>query len=143
MGPPQLVDTTPTTVDVTPGHVVFWDGAQRAGRLRDVPAYLAMHWQKHLCASIVDEPVSAGVASHSRDDMARVQRRGHNRTPCDSDDLRDTSTDLTADADADHLSAAGVGPAPPGPVPPGQLFSSYTFELYGFHNFGSASSVAA
>jgi hypothetical protein len=129
------LDVTPTTVDVTHGFVVFWDGAQRSGRLHDVPAYLAMFWRKHGWASIVSEPAGAGVASRSRDDMARVQRRGHDRTPCESDDLRDASTDLTDDEPP--------RPAPTPGMPSGTPCASDKNGLYGSPQIPYTNAVVA
>lgn len=90
-------DTTPCTVTVTPGHLVFHDGAQRDGTLHDVPKHLAMHWQKHHFATIVDEPVGAGAASNTEHvDITRVQDVAMTASFAASHDLRDADTDHTA-----------------------------------------------
>lgn len=110
------LDQTPTTVDVAAGLEVFWDGAQRSGRLHNVPAYLAMHWQKHSWATIADEPVGAGVASNTPAGR-QVQDVATTAAPCESHDLRD--------AGADPMGATGV------PGQEGTPRNSDTFCLYG------------
>jgi hypothetical protein len=45
------------TVDVTPGRLVYWDGQQRGGTLRDVPKHIAMQWLQARYASVVYEPM--------------------------------------------------------------------------------------
>lgn len=111
-------DTTPCTVTVTPGHLVFHDGAQRDGTLHDVPKHLAMHWQKHHFATIVEEPVGAGAASNTEHvDITTVQGAATTAHSLrESDDLRNADTDHTVSG---GWPGAAVG-APPAPAPGGK-----------------------
>lgn len=81
---------------MTPGHLVFHDGAQRDGTLHGVPKHLAMHWQKHHFATIADELVGAGAASNTEHvDTPRVQDVAMTASFAASHDLRDADTDPT------------------------------------------------
>jgi hypothetical protein len=127
---PRL-DTTPTTVDVAPGHEVFWDGAQCSGRLHAVPRHLALHWQKQRWAVIVTEPVGVGAASNTENVDMQVQAAATTAVLSESDELRDTSTDLNTRGTTSS----------PGPVrTPG---CSVKNGLYGFQKFWPETADAA
>lgn len=79
-------DTTPCTVDVAPGVLVFWDGEQRGGALRNVPKYLAMQWLRYRFANVVYEP-RAGAASNATFTAQAAAKTGLRAA---SDELRDT-----------------------------------------------------
>jgi hypothetical protein len=129
----QRLDHTPCAVDVTPGIVVYWDGEHRSGRLHDVPTYLAMHWRKHSWATIADEPVGAGAASNTPD--INVQAAATIASTCESDELRDTSTD--PDDAEDPLAST---PLPGKGSPPG---GSARFSPYGFPQNPLAKAIGA
>jgi hypothetical protein len=130
---PQL-NVTPCDVDITPGIVVFWDHDQRSGTLHDVPMYLAMHWQKHGWATIVDEPVGAGAASNTADiPMQAAATTAPSYS--ESDELRDIGTDHTDDEPP--------WPPPPGPGKHGTPRHSDTFQLYGSPQIRSTKAVTA
>ncbi|CAM4413938.1 hypothetical protein MB901379_03882 [Mycobacterium basiliense] len=123
------LDTTPTTIDVTPGIAVFFDGAQRSGRLHAVPQHLARKWQRQRWVSIVcSEPASAGVASNAINNRSTVAQAAATTAPSlrESDELRDTSTD------------PGAGPPPPPPGKGGTPRGSVKNGLYGSQKFSAA-----
>jgi hypothetical protein len=60
----RRLDTTPCTVQVVSGRLVYHDGQQRSGELHNVPKYLAMRWLRQRYASIVTWPAGAGDSPH-------------------------------------------------------------------------------
>jgi type IV secretory pathway VirB10-like protein len=53
----RRLDTTPCTVVVESGRLVFWQGQQRGGELHNVPKHLAMRWLKQRWVRYIMEPV--------------------------------------------------------------------------------------
>lgn len=126
--PPR--DTTPVTVQVRAGTLVYWDGAQRGGLVDNVPKHVAMEWLKQRFAKVIyEEPVGAGAASNPRRSTGQAVATTAVSSPSESGELRDTSTD------------------PPGhpPLPPGQgrqPHRSVKNGLYASRKFHDLNSIA-